>query len=132
MCLQVIYRGKRKKEELANLRNTIRVWKVLEPCHGRFRTDSRCVRIVAGENKFTQNIISTCGSCEGYRGGGHFFIHKKDAKKWNVFMTDRRCVQCTIQKADINNIGTQEGMNFRSALVVVVKKATFPKYIGSK
>lgn len=125
MCLEIVLRGKEKKAALAKLKDTITVWKVLTKPHpkwnpGYYVTDICDFRVHAGEVTFKQPAI------DGYRGGGHFWLTKAGAVNWNYDDPSCRIVRCTIKKLDINAIG------FQDDLVVVVKKATFPKYIGKR
>jgi len=125
MCLNRVLGGKEKKATLAKLKDKIVVWKVLaKPIgkHDHYSTDCKFVPVFAGEVKFTQNIIDN--SRVPYLGGGHFWLTKEGAENWGVYFTEK-LVRCTIKKSDINSIGYQ-----CVHLVVVVKKATFPKYIG--
>ncbi len=126
MCLSIVFRGKEKKAALAKLSDKITVWKILAKpykLHPNYRTELRGVLVCAGEVKFKQNMIRP-GRPNNYRGGGHFWLKRN--KRWGVNW-DCKLVQCTIKKSDINTIGIQNGHP-----VVVVKKATFPKYIGKK
>ncbi len=128
MCLSIVLRGKEKKAALAKLKDTITVWKVLckpDKPGGCYMTDCMHTPIYAGEVKFKQNIIGNDEWNCGYRGGGHFWLTKASALSWGV-IGNEKLVKCAIKKSDINTIG------YQYHLVVVVKKATFPKYIGKK
>ena len=132
MCLSYVYQGKKKKEALDKLKDVITVWKVVRKNsfghYGttKYVTGDRKFPVHAGEGKFKQPLL-------GYVGGGHFFLTKEGAKGWKscgkeyYSESGERIVQCKINKADINSIGTQYGHK-----IVVVKKATFPKYMGKK
>ncbi|KKM72808.1 hypothetical protein LCGC14_1416800 [marine sediment metagenome] len=127
MCLSTVFRGKKKKEALAKLKDTIIVWKILHaPRASRsyYVTEIKGVHVYAGKNKFRQNIIIKHFGRSNYRGGSHFWMKKNG--HWDI-LWGNKLVRCTIKKSDINAIGTQNGH-----FVVVVKKAIFPKYIGKK
>ena len=128
MCLHTILRGREKKEALAKLEDTITVWKVVNRPYAYgdgWTTDHMGYPIHAGEVTFNQNIIHP-DSSNKYRGGGHFWLTKAGAFTWGVVGREK-LVRCTVKKTDINTIGSQCGIP-----VVVVKKATFPKYLGSR
>ena len=142
MCLARVYRGKERKEALAKLKDVITVWKVLLPPDEEmdyYYTDCRSWPVYAGEVKFKQNVINKDGSFAWgpkYRGGGHFWLTREAAIEWkemDCYMSGNKDteiykhVRCTVRKEDINAIGEQGGH-----VVVVVKKATFPKYVGEK
>ena len=125
MCLDTVIRGKEKKAFLATLPDEIVVWKVVVLTNTGYETDCRYVPLHSGEMKFKQNVIHI-RFCSLYRGGGHFWLHKKDAEGWrDIGGFDDRVVKCRIKKEWINTIGLQCGI-----MVLVVKKAVFPKYIG--
>lgn len=130
MCLDIVLYSKKKKEVLAKLKDTITVWKVLRsPTYGRrggYVTSWLCTPVYAGEVTFKQNSIRLYMTSRSYRGGGHFWLTKEGALDWGVTGIEK-LVRCTIKKANINTIGKQAGYP-----VVVVKKATFPQYIGGK
>ena len=125
MCLDYIHRGKEKKEFLDTLPDEMVVWKVVKGHDGRYSTDCRDFPLHSGEVAFKQNIIET--HYTAYRGGGHFFLHKSDADSWLDPFSWERVIRCKIKKKWINTVGEQDG-----AIVLVVKKAIFPKYIGKK
>lgn len=133
MCLTTVLRGKEKKVALAKLKDTVVVWKVLlkpgKDYYGSrvdcYQTDQQKFPVFAGVIKFKQIVIAIYSS--SYRGGGHFWLTKKGAKNWIGWNSREKLIRCTIKKSDINAIGYQH--NFP---VVVVKKATFPKYVGKK
>ena len=133
MCLSYVYQGKKKKEALAKLKDVITVWKVLvipDEEHPNWKTDIYCYPVHAGVVKFRQNIINSdgFGSLEPkYKGGGHLFLTKAGAVDWHDGDKYCKIVQCKVEKKDINNIGERDGFP-----IVVVKKATFPKYLGRK
>ena len=126
MCLQTRLTGKEKKEFLDELPDEITVWKVVTRLGKRYRTDCRRFSLHAGVVEFPQNIIVPDDDYyePNYRGGGHFFLHYKGAKRWAYNVGDK-IVRCKIKKEWINTVGKQSGH-----IVVVVKKAVFPKYIG--
>lgn len=134
MCLETVLKGKEKKAALVKLKDTIIVWKVLvkpyKDCDC-YTTHIRDFPVYAGEVKFKQPMINNHPhhSSPIYRGGGHFWLTKAGALNWGV---DYGCklVRCTVKKSDINTIGYEN--EYLGELVVVVKKATFPKYIGKK
>ena len=134
MCLDTVLRGKEKKVALAELPDTITVWKVLlkpgwnEKEKGNYVTDWLLFPVYAGEIKFTQSHLKGFVDCLSYRGGGHFWLTKKGAEDWmGLRNSTEKIARCTVKKPNINAIGFQSDFP-----VVVVKKATFPKYIGEK
>ena len=130
MCLDRVYAKKEKQELLDSLPEEFTVWKVLVLRHNReykYKTDCRGVPVYAGEMRFKCNVID--GSMYGdpkYRGGGHFWLHKEGADYWGCDIN--KTVKCRIDKRWITNIGTQDGIG----IVVVAKKAIFPKYVGER
>lgn len=134
MCLDNVFRNKEKEEMLAKLKDVVIGWKVLRKQEGSYVTGDRGYPVFAGENTFEQQAIRLYLSkhfigTKSYHGGSHVFLKRESAKWWQKQITHphERVVQVTINKADINTIGEQEGR-----IVIVVKKATFPKYIGGK
>ncbi len=134
MCLEIVLKGKEKKAALAELKDTIVVWKVLNkpfPEGGcdYYTTDCQNFHVYAGEVVFKQNTIGGTWGEPKYRGGGHFWLTKAGVLDWDDcddYEGGCEIVRCIIKKSDINTIGVQRYP------VVVVKKATFPKHIGKK
>lgn len=132
MCLERVFTKKEREKVLAKLPEEFTVWKVIvddvdwnkyeDEC--RYTTDCRWLPIHAGEMKFVANIIYDRSRNIRYRGGGHFWLHKKDADEWK-WADFERVIRCRIKKEWITNMGEQ-----RDGIVIVVKKAVFPKYIG--
>ena len=135
MCLDTVLRRKEKKVALVKLPDTITVWKVLlKPGWDKgenntcYVTDWFLFPVYAGEIKFTQLHLKGFVDCLSYRGGGHFWLTKKGAEDWmGSHKNTEKIARCTVKKSNINAIGSQNDFP-----VVVVKKATFPKYIGEK
>jgi len=146
MCLHTILRGREKKEALAKLEDTITVWKtvnmpyahaLIHEIPGGWTTGCRRWPIHAGVVTFIQNtiqaakVVGTHGpkiqeGPQKYRGGGHFWLTEAGALAWGTCYT-QQLVRCTVKKTDINTIGSLHGFP-----VVVVKKATFPQYLGNR
>ncbi len=132
MCLQIVMKGKEKKDFLAKLPDMITVWKVVTKWgKGDYVTDCKSFSLHAGEVKFPQNTInkSNWRMFQGpiYKGGGHFFLIRQAARDWSGWHFQDRVVKCQIKKEWINNIGTQD-----SKKVVVVSRAIFPAFLGKK
>ena len=123
MCLDMIFRGKEKKEFLAKLPDEITVWKVVYKCsNGSYVTDCLRLPLHSGEVKFKQNLIRQ-SHARRYRGGGHFFKTRAAARQWELNCD--RVIKCTIKKEWINTIGMQD-----KRVVLVVSRAIFPEFIG--
>ena len=129
MCLDVVFRGQEKKDELAKLPDVVTVWKVVYKLDKRdYRTDCMFFPLHAGEVKFIQNVINTYNynyNLPKYRGGGHFFLSRSVAYSLRWDESIEKVVKCRVKKEWINNIGLQSG-----AKIVVVKRAIFPAYFG--
>jgi len=151
MCLERKYTKKGWEKILAGLPEEFTVWKVVVDhgmeykekwCESRYITDCRTLPVYGGEMKFKTNIIpvyttyaaqiaSNCAFSDisfhagfSYKGGGHFWLHKKDAQNW-VEYPYQRVIRCRVKKKWITTVGEQGG-----GIVIVVKRAVFPKYIG--
>jgi hypothetical protein len=131
MCLERMFTKKERNEVLDKLPNEFTVWKVITDwgvghrnMYGfdRYTTDCFHMPIHAGEMQFKTNIIKGYGN--SYRGGGHFWLRKKDAEEW-IYGKFEKIIRCKIKKEWITNMGKQN-----NEIVVVAKKAIFPKYIG--
>lgn len=136
MCLERVFTKKEREEILAKLPDEFTVWKVVANMERYYMTDCRCLTIHAGEMQFKTNTIDEGGI--KYKGGGHFWLHKKDAVDWvtgywatGYWATgysegySEKVVRCKIRKKWITNMGIQN-----DGIVVIVRKAIFPKYIG--
>ena len=134
MCLEQVFTKKEREEVLAKLPDEFAVWKVVYKCDGgRYITDCQWYPLHAGEVTFKQNIIDSDDF--SYRGGGHFWLKKEAADAWCCRGIEK-VVRCRVKKEWIMNVGYQR-TNLLDAfhaqignVVVVVKKAIFPKYIG--
>jgi len=137
MCLQRVFTKSEREKVLAKLPEEFIVWKVLndygvigwrlDGC--RYTTDCRSMPIHAGEMKFKTNTIGRTSTDKEYRGGGHFWLHKEAAEKWKCD-DNERIVRCRVKKKWITNVGVQDIGMKNGGVVVVAKKAIFPKYIG--
>jgi hypothetical protein len=126
MCLSVVYRGKQKKEALAKLPDSFYVWKVVCRANGGgFVTDCELKPLYGGEVEFVANIINRKHRYKDQRycGGGHFWMTRGAAELSQL--GDEKIVRCRAKKKDVTSIGRQEGYR-----VIVLKKATFPKWVG--
>jgi hypothetical protein len=123
MCLSVVYRGREKKEALAKLPERFYVWKVMRKIRNGFQAPHQYIRYHGGKLKFKTNMIHRFGSM-AYRGGGHFWRNRKRADR-SAENLGGVLARCYAKKSDITSIGTQSGNT-----VIVLKKATFPKWVG--
>ena len=129
MCLSSKLTGREKKKFLDSLPDEITVWKVLIKWGSKYKTDCRVFPVHAGIVDFKQSVIKASRRpgwrvSFNYKGGGHFFLHRESAESW-AGSQYKKVVRCKIKKEWVNSIGDQWGSR-----VVVVKRATFPKYIG--
>ena len=131
MCLAQVFTKKEREEVLTGLSEEFTVWKVVadwgedhkeREIEFRYTTDCVNLPVHAGEMRFKTNTID--GHGVKYRGGGHFWLYKKNADDWSGGIAEK-VVRCRIKKEWITNMGKQDGR-----IVIVVKKAVFPKYIG--
>lgn len=132
MCLAVVYRGKEKKAILSKLSESFWAYKIIKQQDGSgWKTQWGYSRVYAGVNAFRQNSIASYGG--NYRGGTHLFRNKLDAyAHQNQYCNPLRfrVIRCYIKKEWINTIGKNDEDD--SGLIVVCKKAIFPKYLGEK
>lgn len=134
MCLSHVFRGKKKREELAKLPDTITCWKIVHRQgnqHGsryfpeyrsryfpEYRHGSSC--FLAGWNKTKPFMKYSCG----YMIAFHAFRTKKAAKEWmGRFLSNLYVVKCKTRKKDIVAIGEQYDNN----LCIVTKRIWIPK-----
>jgi len=141
MCLQNVFIKSDREEMLAKLPEEFTIWKVVNdygrnhkhvafPFPGKYRysTDCKCIPVHAGEMKFETNGIPYCLN-KRYKGGGHFWLHKKDAEDWRDGDSHERVVRCRVKKKWITNVGIQDVYGI-DRTVIVTSRAIFPKYIG--
>lgn len=129
MCLDVVYRGKDKKEALAKLPDEFPVWKVLwRTENGQWVTDTCRAFCRAGEQQadFLGMSKSAYPEDPRYRCGWHAFLRRKGAVGWMDGVTGAgHIVRCMAKKKHIRTIGIQTGH-----VVVVLSHITFPKKCG--
>jgi hypothetical protein len=127
MCLEKVYSKEKREKILSRLPGEFVAWKVVEKYKGKWLTCVQLMPLHAGAVKFEQNTIK---GFNRYRGGGHFWLHYKDAKENADYDFPGKIVKCRIKKEWVNHVGSQSIGLYEDADVIVTKKAVFPKYIG--
>lgn len=123
MCLDIVYKGKQKKEALVKLPESGYYWKTVNQ-HGKVKgryypicfSLPECQPFKLGWNTTKPKYIG-----RGYRIAFHLHKTKKAAKTW-IGTT----VRCIIKKKDIVAIGTQY-LGGENHLTIVTKKFWIPK-----
>jgi hypothetical protein len=133
MCLDVVYRGKQKKEALAKLPDEFPVWKVLKMWLGELVTGDRYTPVDSGELKAPYLGELDCGEldCEpngSYLAGWHAFTDAESASTYR--MGSEEVVQCAAKKCHVREIGGQYVRSSALGQVVVLSHITFPKKCG--
>ncbi len=129
MCLNRIFRGKEKREALAILPETFRVWKYLY--HGEYDgwwTEFSRERVYAGQMKasylgrarYGPSIGHALWGPKAYQSGWHAIVSSGHPGYRGDFNT-----RCLAHKRHIRAIGLQGGR-----LCVVLSHITFPKKCG--
>lgn len=129
MCLDIVYRGKQKKEALAKLPENGVYWKVCKEGKVNYLSEfshglpDRRASFSAGWNK-TEPFYPKGSS--GYKIAFHAFRCKRDAKLWAGSSFWLCLVRCKVKKEDIVAIGQQD-YGFRKLLTIVTKRIWMPK-----
>lgn len=128
MCLGTVYRGKKKREALASLPETMYVWKVVRVWIGEKKYRSQAYHFPsfpfrAGWNKTRPRYLG-----EGYLVAYHSF-RKKSAALWWIERSSGnvRLIRCKVLKKDIVAIGLQR-CEYNDCLVIVSTRVWMPKY----
>ena len=129
MCLDVVYRGKQKREAIAKLARTFYVWKWLTLDKVRHETtfgveihEGQMVAPYRGPAYSTptdrkRRLAHPLDGMRAYRSGWHAYIHRLDSG-----MT-----RCIVHKKHIQAIGLQSGRP-----CVVLSHITFPRKCGQR
>ena len=136
MCLDVVYRGKRKKEALAKLPDEFPVWKRLsywcnnpDPVWRTWAEPS--IRVYSGEMKapYLGTAYGSPHSPEQRRLHSPIKGERAYPCGWHAYITrqDRSNTRCLAKKQHIRAIGEQDG-----EIVVVLSHITFPNKCGKR
>lgn len=121
MCLDVVYRGKQKKEALAKLPESGYYWKSVTLWDEEYWPP-------IWDNKPYKSGWNTTKKKYGYERYAcayHMFRYKDEAKQYGSY-TDET-VRCKVDKKDIINIGTQNIGFGDQGLVIVTTRFWCPK-----
>ena len=108
MCLEIVYRGKQKKEALAKLPESGYYWKSVRYDGVEYSPGIRRHKpaFVAGWNE-----TRGCYLGEGYNIAFHLYKNKREADWWTRHdVNGRRTIRCKVNKKDIVAIGEQHGL----------------------
>ena len=123
MCLATVYKGKKKKAELAKLPEMVTCYKVVNQYgnqHGSFyRPEYQSGCFSVGWNVVKPEKLYYYSK---YKVAYHAFLTRKDAKKWKDNDRWTKIVKCKTEKKDIGAIGKQ-----RDFLVIVTRRIWIPK-----
>ena len=122
MCLVTVYRGKKKKAELAKLPKSGYYWKLALLLNGKYYPP-----IFSGcPYKKGWNNTRPKSEWAGYLLAFHLFRTKKQARKMKSWVAGigkkKVIVRCKVKRKDIINIGLQEGY-----ICVVATRFWMPK-----
>ena len=121
MCLDILFRGKRKSKELAKLPDMVTCWKVVNrkgnQYSSKYIAEYRYYSFLAGWN----NTMPRQSLYFKYKIAFHAFLTKQVAYKWRSYKNS--CiVKCKTKKKDIVAIGEQS-----TKLCIVTKRIWIPK-----
>ena len=121
MCLDVVYRGKQKREAIAKLPEKFPVWKVCTKRNGKYYPwvigeYDEDYRLFAGRQKAKSDLPS-CGF--------HAFLTKETAERFAT----APIIECVARRRDIRQIGHP---NWLDSVGVVLSYCTFPKKCGQR
>lgn len=119
MCLDVVYRGKQKKEALAKLPESGYYYKVVTVDDGKYYPICKNSGIAykAGEN-ITKRVYGT----EDYAKAYHLFKSWHTAEKWFDHVSYEKLIKYKVDKKDIIHIGKQS-----NGLCIVTTRFWCPK-----
>ena len=137
MCLDVVYRGKQKKESLAKLPDEFPVWKMVRvDLNGKYRPlvfgtttiQLYCGEMVAASGRYPVPSYKLGWHANPSRSGTREFAR---ANGWSTAIPEQydaqafQIIKCLAKKKHIVAIGSQDGH-----VVVVLSHITFPKKCG--
>ena len=121
MCLSTVFKGRRKKKELAKLPEMVKCWKVV----GHLRGDRKQYWPPIFDHKpymVGWNKIRPSYRHLGYKVAFHAYLNKKEAKNWVKPELSQKVIQSKTEKKDIVAIGEQG-----CRLTIVTKRIWIPK-----
>jgi len=113
MCLDTVYRGKQKQEALAKLPESGYYWKVVDTKKDGYRPPFRKNNVNDTPYKSGWNKTYAKSDFAGYLLGFHLFRSRRGAtifRRRLYTTTGRIIIRCKVEKKDIINIGTQDGL----------------------
>lgn len=134
MCLEVVYRGKKKSEALAKLPESGYYWKVvkdgmLDECTYSWGREGNYYPSIYHDDekpfKIGWNYTTPKYFKEGYKVAFHLFRSRKQAVNWTG--KNEKTIRCKVEKKDIINIGEQTKGHISPTITIVTKRFWMPK-----
>ncbi|KKN51507.1 hypothetical protein LCGC14_0621990 [marine sediment metagenome] len=123
MCLDIVYKGKKKKDALAKLPESGYYWKLVVLRNNKYRPP---IYSEYGSYNIGWNTTTPKSEFESYLLAYHLFCTKSGArsmKRWvPAFYGTKVIVRCKVRRKDIINIGLQG-----KHLTIVTKRIWIPK-----
>lgn len=124
MCLETVYKGKKKTRALNKLPDMVTCWKIVAKWHNQYGS-----RYSPEYNYKNQSFLSGWNKTEPlierwfpYPIAFHAFRTKAAAKDWSIGIGYLHIVKCKTRKRDIVALGEQ-----RNHLCIVTKRIWIPK-----
>ena len=128
MCLNIVYRGRKKEKVLAEIPDMVICWKVVQRQGNQHRSlylsefdfSGSYLPFLIGWNKTIPLPFSSFSN--GYDIAFHAFLKKENAEYWTFGVKSLHVVKCKTKKEDIVAIGRQG-----NSLCIVTKRIWIPK-----